>query len=321
MSYNDRLFNQAQGEKVIELLCKIADPSGKLLEATKNEKLPGYTDRIFNAEQGDRLISRLKSITDLTPEDMINNFYPKNAGAHNSIFRGKFLGTQFTEEQSQSIRSGTFDDIFVGDYWRINDTIYRVADCDYLLFTTKEITSNSVTKLSDHHIVVIPDSIMYYSKMNNTATANDGYLNSLMHTTNLNEARDKFKLDFGESHILPHSENLSKQINSDGKVTICEYANNLCTELLSEIMIFGIKIKSPFNSIPGLTVSDIYPLTSQLSLFSFSREFIAESNKRSYYLRDISNYDRFCVISGRNTEVTTNLANAESGVRPFSLIY
>src|SRR5699024_7284271 len=50
-----------------------------------------------------------------------------NAGGHNSIFRGKNLGTSFTSEMSSAIQNGTFDDLFVGDYMTINGTVYRVA--------------------------------------------------------------------------------------------------------------------------------------------------------------------------------------------------
>ena len=44
----------------------------------------------------------------------------QNAGFHNSIFRGKNLGTSITSEQWSAISSGTFDDLFIGDYWVIN---------------------------------------------------------------------------------------------------------------------------------------------------------------------------------------------------------
>lgn len=39
------------------------------------------------------------------------------AGFHNSIFRGKNLGSTITDAQYTAISTGTFDDLFVGDYW------------------------------------------------------------------------------------------------------------------------------------------------------------------------------------------------------------
>ena len=45
--------------------------------------------------------------------------YP-GAGAHNAIYRGKYLGTAVTDEQYAAIAAGTFDDLYIGDYWKIN---------------------------------------------------------------------------------------------------------------------------------------------------------------------------------------------------------
>ena len=42
-----------------------------------------------------------------------------NAGSHNSIYRGKNLGSSVTQEQWNAIEAGTFDDLYIGDYWVI----------------------------------------------------------------------------------------------------------------------------------------------------------------------------------------------------------
>ena len=45
------------------------------------------------------------------------NFLPKNAGTHNSIYRGNDITNLFYDGTlSEQIAAGTFDDIFVGDY-------------------------------------------------------------------------------------------------------------------------------------------------------------------------------------------------------------
>ena len=53
-----------------------------------------------------------------------------NAGYHNSVFRGKNLGTSYTAAQKSQITGGTFNDIFVGDYWVINNKTWRI--CPFL---------------------------------------------------------------------------------------------------------------------------------------------------------------------------------------------
>ena len=39
----------------------------------------------------------------------------RNAGFHNSVYRGKYLGSSVTAEQYAQISAGTFDDLFIGD--------------------------------------------------------------------------------------------------------------------------------------------------------------------------------------------------------------
>ena len=43
-----------------------------------------------------------------------------NAGSHNSIYRGQSLGSSVTMEQWNAIQAGTFDDMYIGDYWRMS---------------------------------------------------------------------------------------------------------------------------------------------------------------------------------------------------------
>ena len=47
--------------------------------------------------------------------ELIDNPY-----MHRNVFRGKNLGEFITDEQLAAIRDGSFDDLYVGDYWEIN---------------------------------------------------------------------------------------------------------------------------------------------------------------------------------------------------------
>jgi len=60
----------------------------------------------------------------------------KNAGAHNSIYRGKDITDLFYDGTlSKQIAAGTFDDIFIGDYiiGKTSGRKYLVADINYRL--------------------------------------------------------------------------------------------------------------------------------------------------------------------------------------------
>ena len=64
--------------------------------------------------------------------------------AHSRIFRGKNLGTSVTAAQKAAIQDGTFKDLFLGDYWVINDVTWRIVDMDYWYNTGS-------TALTTHH--------------------------------------------------------------------------------------------------------------------------------------------------------------------------
>jgi hypothetical protein len=73
---------------------------------------------------------------------------------HNGGIRGNNLGSSFTAEQKAAIAAGTFDDIYVGDYWEINGRKYYIIDIDYYLgYGYPTLTTN-------HHVVVYPDDIL-----------------------------------------------------------------------------------------------------------------------------------------------------------------
>lgn len=96
-----------------------------------------------------------------------------NAGSHNSIYRGKYLGDEVTSDQYAAIAAGTFDDMYIGDYWTINGVNWRIAHFDYWLHCGD-------TETTIHHVVVVPDTILYSAKMNETNVTTGGYTHSLM---------------------------------------------------------------------------------------------------------------------------------------------
>ena len=86
-----------------------------------------------------------------------------NAGFHNSIYRGKSLGTSVTADQYSQISAGTFNDMFIGDYWTISSKVYRIAAFDYWY-------NVGSTACTTHHVVLVPDASLTTSPMNSTNT-------------------------------------------------------------------------------------------------------------------------------------------------------
>lgn len=85
-----------------------------------------------------------------------------NAGAHNAIYRGKSLGSTVTTAQYAAIKAGTFDDLYIGDYWTIGGVNYRIAAFDYYL-------NSGDTNCTTHHVVIVPDTCLYNAQMHNTS--------------------------------------------------------------------------------------------------------------------------------------------------------
>ena len=145
----------------------------------------------------------------------------KGTGAelHNSISRGKNLGTTITAEQSAAIADGSFNDIWIGDYWEGTYTYtyggqsytqsvkWVVMDCDYEYNVNQKYQGS----LGTHHVAVMPSAGLYEGQVypqSEWAKAG-GYAATAMHTTGLERAKALINAAFGSGHILPHYTYLS----------------------------------------------------------------------------------------------------------------
>lgn len=226
-----------------------------------------------------------------------------NAGAHNSIYRGKYLGNTYTAAQQAAVAAGTFDDLFIGDYWTINGVNYRIAGFDYYL-------NNGDTACATHHMIVVPDTCLYTHVMNDSNTTEGGYYNSKMHTSGLDSAKTTAASAFGASHILSHREFLCNAV-SNGRPSGASWYD--CTvELMNEFMVYGHSVFLPGND--GTNVPYNYTVSKgQLPLFAHRHDLIC--NRATWWLRDIVTAANFANVSG-NGHASYNGAGGAHGVRP-----
>ena len=157
-----------------------------------------------------------------------------NAGAHNSIYRGKNLGTAVTDAQFAAIAAGTFEGLYIGDYWVINKVTWRIAAFDYYL-------KSGDNECTTHHVTIVPDSPLYTGSMNDTATTAGAYISSKMYTEGLEEAKTTIKAAFGEAHILTHRLYLANAVNSNGLPSARSWYDS-SVELMTEQNVYGCKI-------------------------------------------------------------------------------
>ncbi len=231
-----------------------------------------------------------------------------NAGAHNSIFRGKNLGTAVTAAQYAAIAAGTFDDLFIGDYWVINGVNWRIAAFDYYLGTGS-------TALTTHHAVIVPDTNLDTQKMNDTNVTTGGYVGSKMYTNYLATARTKVNTAFS-GHVLTHQFYLSNAA-TNGKVTGATTVNQDVV-LMSERNVYGQTIMSSEcndgSAGPGWLTYD----RTQFPLFALAPEFI-QKERNYYWLRDVISASGFARVDagGFNNWLSASIS---VGVRPaFSI--
>lgn len=198
-----------------------------------------------------------------------------NAGAHNSIYRGKNLGTTVTEEQWEAISSGTFTDLYIGDYWVIGGVNWRIAAFDYYL-------NCGDTSFTKHHAVIVPDTCLYSAQMNTTNVTTGAYKGSAMYTANLTQAKSTINSAFGSSHVLSHRIYLSNA-TSNGRASAGEWTDST-VDLMCEHMVYGSGIFSPVSD--GSNVPNNYRVEKgQLPLFALEPSRIC--NRDTWWLRDV----------------------------------
>lgn len=235
-----------------------------------------------------------------------------NAGAHNAIYRGKSLGSTVTTAQYAAIKAGTFDDLYIGDYWTIGGVNYRIAAFDYYL-------NSGDTSCNTHHVVIVPDTCLYNAQMHNTSSGNyeagaantttGGYVGSDMYKSNLEQAKTTIKSAFS-GHVLKHRIYLTNAV-ANGRASGGAWCDSE-VDLMCEQMVYGSGIFSPVSD--GSNVPANYRVEkSQLPLFQHEPSRIC--NRATWWLRDVITASFFAFVNGTGIAYYYD-ASGSFGVRP-----
>lgn len=235
-----------------------------------------------------------------------------NAGAHNAIYRGKSLGSTVTTAQYAAIKAGTFDDLYIGDYWTIGGVNYRIAAFDYYL-------NSGDTNCTTHHVVIVPDTCLYNAQMHNTSsgswesgaanTTAGGYVGSDMYKSNLEQAKTTIKSAFS-GHVLKHRIYLTNAV-ANGRASGGAWCDSE-VDLMCEQMVYGSGIFSPVSD--GSNVPANYRVEkSQLPLFQHEPSRIC--NRATWWLKDVITASFFASV-GDNGNAGYGYASYSNGVRP-----
>lgn len=256
-----------------------------------------------------RAYGTVQGNNDLIPKGYAdNNYAPISSSVMRAnTWRGKNLGTVVTDEQIAAIRGGTFEDLFIGDFWFIGNRVWRIADMDYF-YNVGDIL------FMKHHLVIIPDVYIGESIMNEDATTNKGYYYSYMRNTGLNNAKNIINSAFGNL-VQTHRDFFTNDVSNGRPVGGNWYDSTV--ELMNEIMVYGCHIRAAMGT--GAIVPTNYTTAKkQLSIFRLNPTLL--NQRKGLWLRDIVSSELFAHISysGAASAETANASN--TGIYPYFII-
>ena len=231
------------------------------------------------------------------------SLFTTNADAKNSIYRGKYLGSTVTTEQYTAISSGTFTDLYIGDYWTINGINWRIAAFNYYRNTGDSLVPGN-------HLVIVPNTLLYSHAMNDTNTTDGGYTGSKMYTEGLEQAKTIINNAFS-GHVVTFRAYLCNAV-SNGEASAGGWVDST-VDLMNEIMVYG----SVVNGAATYGLYNIGTEKSQLPLFALKPQSI--NTGYSYWLRDVASASYFAEVNSVGFAYRSNASNSIA-VRPRFLI-
>ena len=242
---------------------------------------------------------------------------PKNAASvgvgygKSGSYRGASLGsgTSFaaasSAAQRAAISAGTFEGLFIGDYWTINNRVYRIADFNYW-------KRSGDSDFNTNHIIIVPDVNFGNSSMSDSNTTAGAYVGSQMYTSSdsmLNAARNTISNDFG-SYLASHKEYLPNAVDSSGAQSAGAWYSST-VELMNEPMVFGCFIHAK----PTSGVGHLYTIDkSQLALFRLNPAMV--NLRYRYWLRDVISSSAFASVTDYGGASSNDASTSWIGVRP-----
>jgi hypothetical protein len=257
--------------------------------------------------------------TVLIRDSVLKEALQNGAGAHNAIYRGKNLGDSVSTAQFASIGSGSFEDLYIGDFWQINNITWRIAAFDYWLRCGDQ-------ECTTHHVVIVPDQNLLSANgsttkyMNSSDTTEGGYVGSGFfsgknkdNSDNTAKAtcRSTIQSAFGSAHILTHREPFTNAVTNGKPSGGTWYDSDV--DLMNENMVYGCNIFTPHSD--GSTIPNLYTIDkSQLPLFALDPSRI--TNRAYWWLRDVVSGTFFARVTDDGDANCLDASATWVGVRP-----
>lgn len=264
------------------------------------------------------------------------------AGFHNSVFRGANLKERFgisgdtdiANEVTRRIADGTFEDLFVGDYWPATITTEYGTETVEIVLAGFDVYMKSICEyrpedddydpIDRHHAVCVTrKEFNTKHKMNPSVSGvpSNGYIDTEMNTvtlpkyaTALNTALNGHIIEICDTYSYDKDDTLTNANAPDmtGAMTSWDYSTDFRTHLtlLTEREVYGAPAYSSGPCEVGFE-------TSQLPLFRLNPA--AKITGYWYWLKDYAGGSYFCNVY-RDGSANYSLVSLSAGVRPRFLI-
>lgn len=251
--------------------------------------------------------------------DAYYSMIPDGAQTHNNIFRGSNLGA-LNATHIANIQNGSFHDLFIGDYFSINNSNYVIAGINYKRHHGDTIDLGN-------HLVLMPSD---WSKtptqtlnpdgktthyMQDTDTTAGGFAGTKLYKTYLPQIQTKLESDFG-NHLITFRTVVSTHVDDSGAPDQAEWRDAKAA-IPNEVMIYGSILNG--NNKNG-SWNNIGDEDSQLPLMRLNDSERCNNRAGTFWLRDIHSASGFADAGSYGHANWGSASDAWHGVRAFFLI-
>ena len=251
-------------------------------------------------------------------DDLVFALLAGSPEMHKNIIRGRNLGVRITSDQHKAITSGTFEGLWLGDYWFNDNMAWRIVDFNYW---------NVNNALSTPHIVVMPDRPLYRQTMyDTTASSTNSFWGSKVWQS-INSCNDYVIRVFDSNTIRLHVDSYQSQMNEGGgfvSPTIKSKSIDPRVKYIipNEIMIYGTRVAAA----SGIGSDGLHEVSSrQLQLFAMGWN----PGDSDFWLRDQTYINTYSVYGAETSNIGgastvrfsgDGVQNETHGVRPVFAI-
>ena len=265
----------------------------------------------FQYAQWAQSVMQPQQITLRNKDDFLNAFN-NDPNLKRVITRGKNLGTTITPAQKTAIKNGTFENLWLGDYWQYNENSCKwiIVDFDRTLDYMYGEDQHRITVMSDRNLGI--DNIggpgWFNGGWNSTKMRND-YANGMNRFASALQVFDSSNfrtIPVHEPHGYTNTGNSWERTETDWRWEFPQVT------IPSEFEMFGSSILH--NRING-DDNTVMQVPRQFSYFRVGNP--VPNPAETFWLRDQITKTRFALYYGNQRRITWGEGVDKYGVRPI----